>query len=86
MYVYFNFSSPFSQEQPLLLEDLVEQEKREQVKQSMLPGNNLNTALPPLSDSEFERLKADVLSESSQNLLPAQGKKKTLSSLQVMLK
>lgn len=53
----------------------MEQEKREQVKQSMLPGNNLNAALPPLSDLEFERLKADVLSESSQNLLPTQGKK-----------
>lgn len=55
----------------------MEQEKREQVKQSMLPGNNLNAALPPLSDLEFERLKADVLSESSQNLLPTQGKHKS---------
>ena len=53
----------------MLLEDLVEQEKREQGKQSMLPGSNLNTPLPPLSDAEFERLRADV----SQTLMTSQG-------------
>lgn len=57
----------------------MEQEKREQVKQNLLPGNNLNAALPPLSDLEFERLKADVLGESSQNLLSGQGKKKLVA-------
>lgn len=61
-----------------MLEDLVEQEKREQVKQNMLPGNSLNTALPPLSDAEFERLRVDVLnssgmSGSAQTLLTPQG-------------
>lgn len=56
----------------MLLEDLVEQEKREQVKQNLLPGSNLNTSFP-LSDSEFERLKADVLNVSVQTLLPSQG-------------
>ncbi|KAH8023968.1 hypothetical protein HPB51_020641 [Rhipicephalus microplus] len=45
------------QEQPLLLEDLVEQEKREQRKQS---GEAATASL--LSDVDFERLKADVLS------------------------
>lgn len=45
------------QEQPLLLEDLVEQEKREQRKQS---GEAATATL--LSDVDFERLKADVLS------------------------
>lgn len=65
----------------MLLEDLVEQEKREQVKQNLLPGSNLSTALPPLSDAEFERLRADVLSSSSMNgssqtLLTSQGNNK----------
>lgn len=51
-------------EQPLLLEDLLEQEKREQEKQT---GNNLCGALPPLSDADFERLRADVLNSSGMN-------------------
>lgn len=66
------------QEQPLLLEELLEQEKREQEKQNMSPGNNLNAALSPLSDADFERLRADVLSSSgingsTQALLSPQG-------------
>ncbi|XP_056641929.1 histone-lysine N-methyltransferase 2C-like isoform X3 [Diorhabda sublineata] len=55
------------QEQPLLLEDLLEQEKREQEKLQNQPsnqevtsstGNENESAL--LSDQDFERLKADV--------------------------
>ncbi|CAG7629500.1 unnamed protein product [Allacma fusca] len=52
------------QEQPLLLEDLLEQEKREQQRQ----GPGLMGAAPEeplLSDFDFERLKADVLSSSN---------------------
>ena len=51
-------------EQPLLLEDLLEQEKREQQRQ----GPSLMGAAPEeplLSDFDFERLKADVLGSSS---------------------
>lgn len=35
----------------------------------MSPGNNLSSALPPLSlsDADFERLRADVLSSSGIN-------------------
>jgi len=52
------------QEQPLLLEDLLEQEKREQLRQ----GSGLINAAPEeplLSDFEFERLKADVFSTTN---------------------
>lgn len=55
------------QEQPLLLEDLLEQEKREQeqqntvtpVDQPSVVTQSAPTAL--LSDADFERLRADVL-------------------------
>ncbi|XP_023243081.1 N-acetylated-alpha-linked acidic dipeptidase 2-like [Centruroides sculpturatus] len=49
------------QEQPLLLEDLVEQEKREQRRQNQ-EGIISPHADALLSDIDFERLKADVLS------------------------
>lgn len=66
-----------------MLEDLLEQEKREQEKQNMSPGNNISTALPPLSDADFERLRADVLSSSgmngsTQSLLSPQGMRRLL--------
>lgn len=57
------------QEQPLLLEDLLEQEKREQQRQN----SGLIGAAPEeplLSDFDFERLKADVLSSSTVSLSP----------------
>lgn len=51
------------QEQPLLLEELVEQEKREQRKQGGGSGDGPPAATASLlSDVDFERLKADVLS------------------------
>ncbi|CAN7950662.1 unnamed protein product, partial [Ixodes hexagonus] len=57
------------QEQPLLLEDLVEQEKREQRKQGGVAvgggGDGVSSSggtASLLSDVDFERLKADVLS------------------------
>ncbi|KAL1490323.1 hypothetical protein ABEB36_013038 [Hypothenemus hampei] len=67
-----NVISSQSQEQPLLLEDLLEQEKREQEKQHQghPPGNDLITSRSSepesalLSDHDFERLKADVLNSS----------------------
>ncbi len=62
----------------------MEQEKREQVKQNLLPTSNMNAALLPLSDLEFERLKADVLGGSSQNLLSAQGTKSLTLFLQMI--
>lgn len=61
------------QEQPLLLEELLEQEKREQEKQMQTQA----TAGPPqdvptsasgsslLSDHDFERLKADVFNSGN---------------------
>lgn len=59
---------PCAQEQPLLLEDLLEQEKREQEKQNhghpaSRPDLNARQVEPEsalLSDHDFERLKADV--------------------------
>ncbi|KAF5285410.1 hypothetical protein FQA39_LY16664 [Lamprigera yunnana] len=63
------------EEQPLLLEDLLEQEKREQEKQLQshttlesqeVPGTSHVSAL--LSDRDFERLKADVLNSNSSDL------------------
>ncbi|CAG2053009.1 unnamed protein product [Timema podura] len=54
------------QEQPLLLEELLEQEKREQEKQQHHQGpDNAPTAAPLLSDVDFERLRADILSTST---------------------
>ncbi|XP_024945171.1 histone-lysine N-methyltransferase 2C isoform X3 [Cephus cinctus] len=54
-----------SQEQPLLLEELLEQEKREQEKQQQQQQQQQADTTTPggalLSDSEFERLRADVL-------------------------
>ncbi|XP_023312429.1 histone-lysine N-methyltransferase 2C isoform X6 [Anoplophora glabripennis] len=57
------------EEQPLLLEDLLEQEKREQEKlQNQPPSQEVSssTSVEPepalLSDHDFERLKADVFS------------------------
>lgn len=62
----------------MLLEDLLEQEKREQERQAASVvtndmGNNVqanNQGL--LSDQDFERLRADVLNSSSQGI-PQQG-------------
>ncbi|XP_054161923.1 histone-lysine N-methyltransferase 2C-like [Oppia nitens] len=57
------------QEQPLLLEDLVEQEKRDQRQAVPIQSRTYPTdSLMPQSDSllsdvEFERLKADILSD-----------------------
>lgn len=59
-----NCQQSCSQEQPLLLEDLLEQEKREQEKQQQQQQQQVDTTTPGgalLSDSEFERLRADVL-------------------------
>ncbi|CAD6215553.1 GSCOCG00000363001-RA-CDS [Cotesia congregata] len=63
------------QEQPLLLEDLLEQEKREQEKQQQQQQQQQQQAQQQvdstpttgalLSDSEFERLRADVLASSA---------------------
>lgn len=68
------------QEQPLLLEDLLEQEKREQEKQLQTQplsnnssNNNSNSDLSSnqatnqalFTDHEFERIKADVFNSSS---------------------
>ncbi|CAG9863833.1 unnamed protein product [Phyllotreta striolata] len=62
------------QEQPLLLEDLLEQEKREQEKLQNQPPNHEvtsstgNEAEPALlSDQDFERLKADVFNSAPVN-------------------
>ncbi|XP_046742436.1 histone-lysine N-methyltransferase 2C-like isoform X3 [Diprion similis] len=50
------------QEQPLLLEELLEEEKREQEKQQQQQQTDISTPSGALlSDSEFERLRADVL-------------------------
>ncbi|XP_011303059.1 histone-lysine N-methyltransferase 2C isoform X3 [Fopius arisanus] len=54
-----------SQEQPLLLEDLLEQEKREQEKQQKQQQVEAAAPGPLLSDVEFERLRADVLGSSA---------------------
>ncbi|CAL1287615.1 unnamed protein product [Larinioides sclopetarius] len=50
------------QEQPLLLEDLVEQEKREQRRQNQESLISPHAADALLSDIDFERLKDDVFS------------------------
>lgn len=56
----------------MLLEDLLEQEKREQEKQQTMSGSpsNVNTSLPPLSDADFERLRADILNNPSMSPTP----------------
>ncbi|KAL3280233.1 hypothetical protein HHI36_017729 [Cryptolaemus montrouzieri] len=66
------------EEQPLLLEDLLEQEKREQEKQSQSHGGNIpsisNAEPALLSDHDFERLKADVFDNNlGLNQPPQQG-------------
>ncbi|XP_060525404.1 histone-lysine N-methyltransferase 2C-like [Cylas formicarius] len=72
------------EEQPLLLEDLLEQEKREQEKQQhqnqtagqeIAAPKSMNTSEPPLlSDHDFERLKADVFSGGPAGIsVPNQG-------------
>ncbi|ERL89635.1 hypothetical protein D910_07000 [Dendroctonus ponderosae] len=54
------------QEQPLLLEDLLEQEKREQEKQHQTGPERAAEPEPALlSDHDFERLKADVFSSEA---------------------
>ncbi|XP_071540275.1 uncharacterized protein trr isoform X3 [Panulirus ornatus] len=54
------------QEQPLLIEDLLEQEKQEQMKQQKATHHQQQESLGQvelsLSDMEYEKLKADVLS------------------------
>lgn len=55
-----------AQEQPLLLEDLLEQEKREQEKQHQAGSERSIEPEPALlSDHDFERLKADVFSSEA---------------------
>lgn len=63
------------QEQPLLLEELLEQEKREQEKQQSTAtgpaavetsGGEMMSAPSLLSDTEFERLRAEVLATGTQ--------------------
>lgn len=52
----------------MLLEDLLEQEKREQEKQQQQQQQQVDTTATGgalLSDSEFERLRADVLGSSA---------------------
>ena len=73
----FKGTQSCSQEQPLLLEDLLEQEKREQEKQlhsqgaghvENTPSSGPGQAL--LSDHDFERLKADVFSSGPMGQMP----------------
>lgn len=61
------------QEQPLLLEDLLEQEKREQEKQQGNPNvvaavSVASSSSPLLSDAEFERIKADVFNSAANSV------------------
>lgn len=83
------------QEQPLLLEDLVQQEKRELERQaaSVMPNEMAanveanNQGL--LSDQDFERLRADVLSSApqgitNQGMLPMQQQQQQPQSQQPM--
>lgn len=61
-------------EQPLLLEDLLEQEKREQEKLHQPPNQEVTSSTgiegesALMSDQDFERLKADVFSGGSVNI------------------
>lgn len=61
-------------EQPLLLEDLLEQEKREQEKlhqpsnQEVTSSTGIEGESALMSDQDFERLKADVFSGGSMNI------------------
>ncbi|XP_043479344.1 histone-lysine N-methyltransferase 2C-like isoform X5 [Leptopilina heterotoma] len=64
-----------SQEQPLLLEELLEQEKREQEKQQQ-QQQQADTTTPSgalLSDSEFERLRAEALASPPQGIATVTG-------------
>ncbi|XP_042236177.1 histone-lysine N-methyltransferase 2D-like isoform X2 [Homarus americanus] len=60
------------QEQPLLIEDLLEQEKQEQMKQQKANHHQQQETLGPvelnLSDMDYEKLKADVLSVGNQSV------------------
>lgn len=63
------------QEQPLLLEDLLEQEKREQERQhatSAVQQQQVDGGQSLLSEHDYERLRADVFNTAPQGL-PAQG-------------
>ncbi|KAG8236511.1 hypothetical protein J437_LFUL012797 [Ladona fulva] len=59
------YPGPCPQEQPLLLEDLLEQEKREQEKQQMQQQQQGEATTSLLSDVDFERLRADVFATTS---------------------
>lgn len=50
-----------AQEQPLLLEDLLEEEKREQEQRSGTPVQGPSSGTSLMSDADFEMLRADVL-------------------------
>lgn len=83
------------QEQPLLLEELLEQEKREQERQaaSVMPnemaGNVQSNSQGLLSDQDFERLRADVMNSapqsiSNQGMLPMQQQPQPQQPMQQM--
>lgn len=67
------------QEQPLLIEDLLEQEKQEQMKQQKASHQQQQEPLGPgelpLSDMDYEKIKADLLSvgNSSVGISPIPG-------------
>ncbi|XP_026685809.1 adenylate cyclase, terminal-differentiation specific-like [Diaphorina citri] len=64
-------------EQPLLLEELLEQEKREQEKQAQgAPGGSGSPSVL-LSDADFERLRADVLDHVASPPVPGPGRLQT---------
>ena len=70
-----NCQQSCSQEQPLLLEELLEQEKREQEKQQH-QQQQADTTTPSgalLSDSEFERLRAEALASPPQGIANVAG-------------
>nr|XP_053653886.1 histone-lysine N-methyltransferase 2C-like isoform X6 [Cherax quadricarinatus] len=73
------------QEQPLLIEDLLEQEKQEQMKQQKASHHQQQESLGPvdlnLSDMDYEKLKADVLSAGnpSVGLPPIPGGQQVMS-------
>lgn len=74
----FDCQQSCSQEQPLLLEELLEQEKREQEKQQQQQQQQTESSTSGsslLSDSDFERIRADVLGATSppQTIVPGGG-------------
>lgn len=86
---WFIYTFYVIKEQPLLLEDLLEQEKREQEKQmhsqpnlqsqeeTAPPSSNSETDNSLLSDHDFEKLKVDVFNSGQMGNLsgtPQQGK------------